>query len=442
MSRFRTLRGQLVAVGVVAAFAAVAVLTVAFNVLLARSLDADVNSALRSRAAAAQTTVARRDGGLTVHEPPGDGAVDRLAWVYGGTRALERPTAGAALQRAADALAGRGRILDDAPGGEVRLFAAPIRRGGRQVGTVVTGESLEAYDRTTNLALVGSVGFAALLLAAVSVLTWVTVGRALDPVRSMTRSAAAWSDSEPGRRFGADRRPDELGELARTFDALLDRVAASLRHEQRLSAELSHELRTPLARIVAEVELLRRRERAPDERDEAHAAIARSARQMGEILETLMAVARADARLDLGRSDVGDVLAHVAAGATGDGIEVDVRRPATPAVAGVDADVVERIVAPLLDNAARHARGRVVLTAGARDGGVRIGVADDGPGVAVQARERIFEPGVRAVDGDGHRGAGLGLALARRLARAVGGDVTLAPDHAGAGAEFRVDLPA
>ena len=105
-------------------------------------------------------------------------------------------------------------------------------------------------------------------------LTWITVGRALAPVREMTASAADWSEHDLAQRFGATPRPDELGELAKTFDALLDRVAASLRHEQRLSAELSHELRTPLARIMAEVELLQRRERPPEERAEAYASSA------------------------------------------------------------------------------------------------------------------------------------------------------------------------
>jgi signal transduction histidine kinase len=108
-------------------------------------------------------------------------------------------------------------------------------------------------------------------------------------------------------------------------------------------------------------------------------------------------------------------------------------------MAGVDPEVLERIVAPLVDNAARHARSRVVLSANADAGRVWVSVADDGPGVPADARDEIFAPGVRAVSGDGHRGAGLGLPLARRLARAVGGDVTLAPEHGGA--EFRVDLP-
>jgi signal transduction histidine kinase len=445
MRRFQTLRGRLTAIALLAAAAAITVLTVAFNVVLTRRLDADADARLRSQAAAASTTVAREDGRIVVHESPDDEAIDRQVWIYAGTRALERPVASVALQRSADALAGRSDVFTQEHGGRVRLYAAPLTENGRQIGTVVAAESLDAYHRTTRLALVGSIALGAVLLAAVFGLTWLIIGRALHPVREMTRSAAEWTEHDPRRRFGATPRPDELGELARTFDALLDRLAASLRHEQRLSAELSHELRTPLARIMAEVELLQRRERSAGERSEAHAAIGRNAEQMSGILETLMAAARAEAHLDTGRSEVGGALSRAAADLAGparDGrIAVDVRAPEHPLMAGVDAEVVDRIVAPLIDNAARHARARVTLSAARAGGRVIVSVRDDGPGVEAEDRDLIFEPGRGSPGANGHRGAGLGLALARRLARAAGGDVTLAPGAAGAGAEFRVELP-
>jgi len=445
MRRFRTLRGRLTALALVAAVGAVAVLTIAFNVVLDRSLNADANSRARSLATAAATTVAFESGRLRVHESVDDAAVDRRVWIYQGTHAIERPPAVSQLQRAADALAGGAHVFDDVPGADVRLYAAPVTVDGRRVGTVVAAQSLAAYDRTTDVALLGSLALAAVLLAAVAVLTWITVGRALDPVREMTASAADWSEHDLGQRFGATPRPDELGDLARTFDALLDRVAASLRHEQRLSAELSHELRTPLARIVAEIELLQRRERSPEDRREAYAVVERSAEQMSGILETLMAAARAEAQLEAGRSELGRVLDHVAEGwapaLAERHVELEVERPSAPMMAGVDGEVVERIVAPLLDNARRYARTRVVLSAAAHEGAIVVSVADDGPGVSTDARDQVFEPGSRAAGVNGHGGAGLGLPLARRLAKAIGGDVTLAPSGAGGGAEFRVRLP-
>jgi signal transduction histidine kinase len=150
---------------------------------------------------------------------------------------------------------------------------------------------------------------------------------------------------------------------------------------------------------------------------------------------------------ETGRTEINRAFDAVTEGwapAASDGeLILEVRRPDTPMMVGVDSDVVERIIAPLIDNAMRFARTRIVLSASPHDGAVVICVADDGPGVAVEERERIFEPGARA-DGDlnGHRGAGLGLPLARRLAHAIGGDVTLAPAQSGAGAEFHVRLPA
>src|SRR5215210_996460 len=438
MTRFRTLRGRLTVLAVLAAFVALAALTVAFNVLLARSLDADANRRLRSQAAAASTTVVYRDGHLVVRESPDDAAIDQRVWFYEGRRALLRAPGEGRLAGPADALAGRDRLFTDVLDGDVRMYAAALTGAGRSLGTVVAAEPLEAYERTREDALLGSLALAAVLLSTVYAVTWVAVGRALDPVRDMTRAAAEWGERDLERRFGPKPRPDELGELATTFDGLLDRLAASLRHEQRLSAELSHELRTPLARVMAEVQLLQRRERSETDRRHALAVIARSSEQMHRILDTLMAAGRAEAQLDRGRGDVGKALERIAAEwdpPAGDApVTLDVRAPPEPLVAGVDAAVVERIVAPLLENAARHAHSQIVLSAEPSDGRVLLRVADDGPGVPAEARETVFEPGATGARPNGHGGAGLGLALARRLAHAAGGDVTLAAGAPGTGA--------
>ncbi len=444
MIRPRTLRARLTAVAVLVALLAIAALTVAFNLVLGSSLDSDARGKLRSRAEAARTTISIGEGRLRVSESPGDAAVDELVWIYQGKRSVERPVSNPAIQRAADRLAGSPGGFSDVEARDFRLYASPIRAGGAQVGTVIAGASLAAYERTTNLALLGSVMFGLVLLAAMGALSWLVVGRALGPVTGMTRTAADWSAHEPNRRFGSDRRPDELGELAHTFDDLLDRVAASLRHEQRLSAELSHELRTPLARIVGQVELLQRRDRSAGERREALESVGRSADQMSNILETLMATARADAGLERGRVHLDAALSRVAEewrpALAQHGVELVVEPPGD-LVAGVDAEVVERILAPILDNATRMARGRVVLSAARAPAGVSIFVADDGPGVSAADEPRLFEPGRRA-GANGHGGAGLGLPLARRLARALGGDVGYEAGRPTAGATFRADLPA
>jgi signal transduction histidine kinase len=441
MSGPRTLRGRFTVVGFAIAALTIALLTVAFNLALGSSADRDAKGRLRAEAAAAATTISVRDGRIVPRESPGDAAIDRQVWIYAGARAVERPVADQEMQRNADALAGESRVFRDLPAREYRLYAQPIVSEGRRLGTIVAGLSLAGYDRTTDAALVASLALAAVLLAGVTALTWIVVGRALSRVREMTRAAASWSAHGDAQRFGVSPRPDELGELAETFDALLDRVAASLRHEQRLSAELSHELRTPLARITAGIELLQRRERGAQERADGYASISRSAQQMDEILETLMAAARADAGLDTGHCDVGALVDDLARRWPEGDRPLEARVAAGPVIAGVEREVLERILAPLLENARRYARTRVDLSAAPAGGRVLVTVADDGPGVPDDALAQIFEPGGRSAPDDGHAGAGLGLALARRLARAAGGDVRAERGPAG-GAAFRVELPA
>src|SRR5207248_4876912 len=114
----------------------------------------------------------------------------------------------------------------------------------------------------------------------------------LRPVVRMTRQAAAWSERDLDQRFGLGPPHDELGELAATLDGLLDRLAASLRREQRFSAELSHELRTPLARVLAESELALRRERTPEGYRAALELVHRNAVQLTKTVDALVAAAR------------------------------------------------------------------------------------------------------------------------------------------------------
>ena len=108
---------------------------------------------------------------------------------------------------------------------------------------------------------------------------------------------------------------------------------------------------------------------------------------------------------------------------------------------GIDSDLAERILQPVVENACRYATSRVHIEIDRADSTVHYAIEDDGPGVAEDERERIFEPGVRgtAAGTNGNAGAGLGLALARRLARSVNGDVDA--ETAPGGGRFVVRLP-
>jgi signal transduction histidine kinase len=163
-------------------------------------------------------------------------------------------------------------------------------------------------------------------------------------------------------------------------------------------------------------------------------------------LETLMAAARAESLEDLGTAPaqaVGEgAIAAYEDVARSSGMNLHLSGPGDSTRVDVDVDTAERIIAPRIENACRYGRNKVGLTVRPNGESVEFLVEDDGPGVGETEREQIFEPGFRgtAASTDDHRGAGLGLALSRRLARAVGGDVEALQN--GAGATFRARIPA
>jgi signal transduction histidine kinase len=440
-----TVRGRLLLTVVLAVASTLALMTVAFNVFIARSLNDSANRLLRERAEDHLAALSTAGGRLRDPGASANGVLESQVWIFRGRRLIERPRTGGAAQQLARSLAGGPRRIVGVPGHKTRLLAVPIVVDGRRVGTLVAGISLRPYEETKTAALVGSVVLAAVLLVTVALAAYWLLARALEPVGRMTREAAAWSDRDLDRRFALGEPHDELTLLAATLDGLLDRLGASLRRERRFAAELSHELRTPLTRISTEAELALRRERDPAAYREVLAAILASARQLTRTVDTLVTAARAEAVAERGTADLYDVAVAVADGcrSVSDARSVRLRivPPAAPIRVGVDADVVERILQPVVENACRYAREQVEIRVRRNAAKVVIDIADDGAGVAADEAERIFEPGVRGGAAAGTAdGAGLGLALARRLARAVSGDVDAHP-HAGGG-RFTIRLPA
>jgi signal transduction histidine kinase len=420
----------------------VIVLTVGANLLLTGVLGRQADDLLRVRAeATAATLQSGPGGGVVVHDTRDDQALDAGTWIFAedGTT-VERPAgSNAALDRQAAALARRGGTLETGFSDPVRLFALPVGEGGRHLASVVTSTSLAPYRQVQRLAWFGSAALAVGLLVVVHLVLRANVARALRPVHEMSGQASRWSVEDGDHRFGSAPRPAELDDLAGTLDELLDRLAAVLRRERQLSDELSHELRTPLAGIQAEVDLLRSRPRDGAERARALATIDAAAGSMRDILETLMTTARAPVA-PAGRCAPRAVLLPLAErlAERRPEVSVDVELPESLTV-GVEGVLLERAVAPVLDNAVRHAVARVGVSAEPTGSRVLLRVRDDGEGVAAGDEERVFAPGWRAEPSDGHDGAGLGLALARRLVQAAGGDVRV--ERTGRGATFVLDLP-
>jgi signal transduction histidine kinase len=440
------LRGRLLLSALGAIAVVLGALTLGFNLVLANRLNSDANGVLQARASAELASLRLSHGRILLPEAPDELSPDMPIWVFQGTQPLEQPRTEQANDTAATALAGRGTALHDVPGTNTRLYSLPVVQSGRRLGAVVAGVSMAAYQQTRSTALIASMMLALAVLFAVGFAARWLIDRALRPVARMTHQASQWSEHDLGRRFALGPPRDELTQLGNTLDDLLERLAASLRHEQRLSAEISHELRTPLANIVAEAQYALRHGQQTDEGRATLEHILQSARQLGSTLETLMAAARAQLGSHSATSDA-IACAHAAidSGLTRNGpLEISVRAPDQPIRVAVEHELVERILAPLLDNAARHAHSSVEIAV-ERDGdGVRFIVEDDGPGVPAEDQEAIFEPGHRVASSSAAAtitasGAGLGLALCRRLARTAGGDVYASPN--GSGGRFVVRLP-
>jgi signal transduction histidine kinase len=265
---------------------------------------------------------------------------------------------------------------------------------------------------------------------------------ALAPVAEMTTKAAAWGEHDLSRRFYAGEPHDELTRLAATFDELLERLAQSLRREQRFTAEMSHELRTPLAKIVAEAELTAGRDRQAEDYRAALRSIGVAGEQLGGALDALLAAARTETAGTPSAIDARRVAERAAdaqrAVAERHGVAVEVGGAAARVRVGSEPELIERALAPIIENAVRHAERIVRIRVDQQEGQLLFVVSDDGPGVGQNMREQIFEPGVTGTNGAGS-GAGLGLPLARRLARAAGGDVRC--DDSTTGASFTVRFP-
>jgi two-component system, OmpR family, sensor kinase len=440
---FRGVRTRLLLVVVGALAVALGVATVGFNVLLARVASRDANTLLRVRASSELASLRIIGGNIKIgasQDAPGDSRV----WIFRGTQPVEQPRATVETQLAARSLAGGpSRFLNVPEEPDERLYAVPILHDGHRVGSLVTGISLEPYHHTQRAAMLGSLTLFLVLLSSAGVAAWWLLRSALRPVGQMTEQAGTWSEQDIDRRFALGEPHDELTHLAATLDGLLDRLAASLRHERRFSAEMSHELRTPLAKLMAEAELALRRERSASDYRESLQAVLANAQQIERIVETLVSATQQDVR-PKGVANAVDVAEAVVASHSHDassrGVELELVGTPERVRVGVDKDLAERILHPVVENALRYGRGKVEVRVTRNGSTVFFAVEDDGPGVLADEQDAIFEPAVRGSAGhSSNKGSGLGLALSRRLARAASGDVEAFP---GASGRFVVRLPA
>jgi signal transduction histidine kinase len=353
------------------------------------------------------------------------------------------PSLLAAATRQHGALATEG---DAKSGTALRLYALPFPGG-----YVVAGQSTRVPE--SNLS--GIVGFLIIsgvpTLVAALAASWLVAGRALRPLKEV---ASAADDIGRSRDFGRrlPKRPsrDEVALLAASFNRMLEelqdayrRQGSALDAQRQFVADASHELRTPLTTIQGNAGLLAQGPPISEEvRRAAASDISEESERMARLVDRMLTLARADSGLELKLAPV-ELRALVVevvrqAGAVHPDRTVNVEAVEV-AVAG-DEDALRQLLWILLDNALRYSRSTVSVTLAIEGGWARLMVSDDGPGIAPDDRERVFERFFRADRARTGQGAGLGLSIARWITDQHGGRIVAAAGPDG-GAGLFVDLP-
>ena len=349
----------------------------------------------------------------------------------------------------ADALAGKQRVLDiHLKGQRYRALFSPVRRRGHEQ-VLIVAQSLrdvdEAVDRVLVLLLLA--GPAALLATALG--GWWLARKALLPVERMTSKAEKIGIDRLDERITPPRTADEIGHLAVTLNAMLDRLEQGVEEKRRLVADASHELRTPLAAMRLELDIsLRGDDLTPAGRTVLESTL-EEVERMSRTVDNLLMLARVDeGRLELltTRVDLNEAAEAAAdplrplAAAKDLVFEVE----GEPCAAEADPHRLHQALTNFIENAIKYAEpgGEVRVTTWCDDDEVGITVTDNGPGIPPEARAHIFDRFYRVDSARGRNGggSGLGLAICREIANAHGGRVWV-ESEVGEGSAFTLALP-
>lgn len=327
-----------------------------------------------------------------------------------------------------------GPRADGAPAPQARILVARPRR---------------ALDRTLAVVRWSIFGVGGVLgLASLLVVRW-AVGRGLRPVDDLSQRVQALGPDSLGTRFGSADLPAELRPIAEQLSSLLERLEEAFARERRFSAATSHELRTPIAELRMLLEVARTRPRTSDEWHKTSGRALDVLDRAQALCEMLLRLSRADSRASGRNSDaqanVTELIAeHVARAVAASGGDASlVRVDSEPGLtARIDPVALGVILGNLLDNALRHGKATpddpVTVRSGHDGEVVRIEVTNSAPALSEDDLDHLFEPFWRK-DASRHNrsGFGLGLAVARALAREAGGDLSA---KRGAAAELRTSL--
>ncbi|MFJ8550379.1 sensor histidine kinase [Streptomyces sp. NPDC093676] len=371
----------------------------------------------------AQVIAANADSGSLPRIVPATGNGDTAVQVVG---------RGGGVRASSANLAGRPALFSFAPTSSGTPVAHSVRGlplkgdgGWRAVGLAAGGGS----DRATVYVAVPP---AVALLTGV---VWMLTGRALRPVEDLRAQTAEITAGDLGRRLDVPPADDALGRLARTLNDLLARLDDSARQQRGFVADAAHELRSPLSSLHTQLEVAVRHPASADWNARGPALVEESER-LSRLVDNLLRLARLDARPRLRRRPVDldeVVFREVRHARLRTPLVVDQRAVGAARVCG-DGDALAGVVRNLLDNALRHAAGRIDVSLRVRDGQACLAVADDGPGIPAADRSRVFDRFTR-LDSARARdtgGSGLGLAIVHDLVAAHHGRIRIEDNDPGA----------
>lgn len=312
------------------------------------------------------------------------------------------------------------------------------------VVTIYAGESLSELTATTTALvalLVLGVPALALLVGAV---TWWAVGRTLRPVGRITRTLTEITASDLHRRVPVPVVDDEIGDLAITVNATLERLDTSVETQRRFVADASHELRGPLAALRADLEISVSH---PDHTEWGKVArdTLGDVERLQHLTDDLLLLARLDAHQGPPTQpvDLSSIVDEAIGSIRRRDITLSAHGPDLPAIVTGDADQLRRMMRNLLHNAEQHAHERITVDVATDNGIVRVIVSDDGAGIPTDQRGAVFERFVR-LDTARNRdvgGTGLGLAIVADVAANHHGTTAITDGELG-GATIVVEIPA
>ena len=442
-------RGRSVLVAVVVVVVAMLVGGTGLVLVLEQSLEQSVEATGRARAAEVVSRVDANGMRTTVDTLSDQSRTDAVTLLLddqGRVVGSSRRSVGAPLSTQRPAVGAYDSVeldidtLDE--GGEWKVVTTASRSAGQTYYVQVAVPIRIQRDTISTVALLLVAG-TPLLLVAVAVAVWVLVGRALRSVEQIRTTVAEIDARALTARLEVPPTRDEIAALARTMNAMLDRLQDSDRAQRAFVSDASHELRSPLATLSTAAELAGR---TSDEEirtrllDTMNAELVR----MRGLVGNLMTLARADAH---------DVVLHPVDVDLDDLVDHEARRLRTtsnllvttriePVRVRADQALLAQPLRNLVDNAERHAAGRVALTLQTEGDDAVVWVDNDGPEVDPADRERVFERFVR-LDVSRTRdagGSGLGLAIARAGIASQGGQVRVV-EHPDGWCRFEIRLP-